>query len=103
VVFLHNNRQYRTMKNSVRAVLALSLSLAAGCSLLHHKTPPKPPEPPPSATIQAVYRTRWFEKRARDLMAADSSKTEAEARQTATAEFAKEYPYITPAKSGPGR
>ncbi len=82
------------MKLRVPAALALTLVFAAGCSLLHHKKAAQP-ELPPAAGIEVEFRDRWIDQRARQLMAANTALTPAEAAQTAATEFAQQYPYIT--------
>ena len=89
------------MKHFVPATLALLLALASGCSLLHHKDKKaSQPELPPSAGIEAEFRSRWTNKRAHELLAAGAATTEDQAQQMAAAEFAKQYPYLTPANQG---
>lgn len=92
------------MKHLVPAALALLLALAAGCSLLHHRDKKAgQPELPPSAGIEAEFRDRWMNKRVHELLVAGTAATEAEAKQTAAAEFAKQYPYLIPANQGARR
>lgn len=92
------------MKTSVPAVLVLALTLATGCSLFHSKSKKAgPPELPPAAGIEAEFRDRWMNKRVHELLVAGTAATEAEAKQTAAAEFAKQYPYLIPANQGARR
>ena len=81
------------MKIPLRAALLPALLLAAGCSILHHK-PKAAPEPPPAASVEADFHDRFIDKRVHDLMAADPKLSEADARKTAEADFAREYPYL---------
>ena len=93
-----------TMKYFVPAILLLALTLATGCGLFHKK-PKKStvPELPPAAAIQADYRDRWVDRRAHELLAAGTAKTEDEARAMAAAEFAKQNPFINPPAPRTGR
>ena len=81
------------MKIPVLAALAFAVVLAAGCSIFHHKKN-SAPEVPPSAGIEADFRDRWINQRVHDLLAANPALPEADARATATAAFAKQYPYL---------
>jgi len=68
------------------------LALTAGCHLFHHQK--AAPELPPAAGIEAEFRDRWMDRRIHDLMATNANLSEAEARQMASAEFARQYPYV---------
>ncbi len=81
------------MRFPVPAALAVAVVLVAGCAIFHHKKP-TPPEPPPSAGIETEFRDRWINQRVHDLMTANPALPEADARTTAAAEFAKQYPYL---------
>jgi urocanate hydratase len=89
-----NTVSHITMRLLVPATLVLTLVLAAGCSLFHHKKPVTP-EMPPAAGIQVEFRDRWVDRRAHELMAANASMAQAEANRMAEAEFAKQYPYVS--------
>jgi hypothetical protein len=82
------------MRRLLPAALLGTLALTAGCHLLHRKKAAAP-ELPPAAGIEAEYRDRWVDRRVHDLMTSRPNLTEAEARQTAEAEFAKQYPYVS--------
>jgi hypothetical protein len=90
------------MKRLLPAALLLPFALAAGCNLFHHRKAAAP-ELPPAAGIEAEFRTRWIDRRVHDLLATNATMTEAEARQLATAEFAKQYPYVAAPAAATGR
>jgi hypothetical protein len=92
------------MKYFVPATLVLTLTLVTGCGLFHKKERKAAiPELPPATGIQVDYRDRWVERRTHELLAAGTAKTEDEARATATAEFAKQNPFINLPATGTGR
>jgi len=80
------------MKRLLPAVLLGVLALTAACHLLHRKK--AAPELPPAAGIEAEYRDRWVDHRIHELMTANANLTEADARKTAEAEFAKQFPFV---------
>jgi hypothetical protein len=82
------------MRRLLPAALVLTLALAAGCNLFHHKKAVAP-ELPPAAGIEIEFRDRWIDRRVHDLMATNATMTDSEARQQAAAEFAKQYPYVS--------
>lgn len=90
------------MKYFAPTTLVLALLLATGCFYFHRKgtkdatAGPAVPELPPALAIQADYRDRWVDRRVHELLAAGTVKTEDEARVMATAEFAKQNPFINP-------
>ncbi len=81
------------MKPAFLAVLALIVAFAPGCAIFRHKKAAQA-ELPPAAGIEAEFRDRWVAQEVQHLMAANSSLTEAEARQKAEADFARQYPYV---------
>ena len=92
------------MKPLVRTVLVFLLVLAAGCGLFRSKDKKaSQPELPPVAGIEAEFRERWLDQRVHQLLTSGAAKTEAEARQTAAAEFAKSYPFIATPKGETAR
>jgi len=91
-----------TQKRLLPAVLLGALVLTAGCHLFHHREKAAP-ELPPAAGVESEFRDRWIERRVHDLTAANPNLTEAEARQTAAAEFAKQFPYVSLPAPKPAR
>jgi hypothetical protein len=92
------------MKHLVRTVFVLMLVLAAGCGLFRSKDKKvSQPELPPVAGIEAEFRSRWMDQRVHQLLTSGAAKTEAEARQTAAAEFARSYPFIAAPKGEAAR
>ena len=90
------------MRLPVPAALVLTLVLATGCSLFHHRKPVQP-ELPPAAGIQVEFRDRWIDRRAHELMTANAALTQADANQMAATEFAKQYPYVSAPDAKTGR
>jgi len=90
-----------TQKRLLPAVLLGALVITAGCHLFHHQK--AAPELPPAAGVESEFRDRWIDKRVHDLTAANPNLTEADARQTADAEFAKQFPYVSLPAPKPAR
>lgn len=82
------------MRRLLPAALVLTLALAAGCHLFHHKKAGAP-ELPPAAGVEVEFRNRWIDRRVHDLTATNPAMTDAEARQQAAAEFARQYPFVS--------
>ena len=100
---LNNMPVTDSMKSSV-PVLLLVLALTSGCSLFHFMSKKTtPPVLPPAVGVQVEFHDRWMDKRFRELLAAGSAKTEEEARATAEAEFAKQYPFVKVPEKGQHR
>lgn len=91
-----------TQKRLLPAVLFGALVITAGCHLFHHRQKAAP-ELPPAAGVESEFRDRWIDRRVHDLTAANPNLTEADARQTAEAEFAKQFPYVSLPAPKPAR
>ncbi len=90
------------MRPFVLAVLALMLAFAPGCVLFRHKKK-SGPTLPPAAAIESAFRSRWIDRRAKELKTAKAGTTDAEAQRQAAAEFAVRFPDVVIPASGDKR